>query len=194
MLCPHAEKLHKVTIIPRGRALGSTMFLPERDRYTYGREWMLDQLVVLYAGRVAEKMYTGDLSSGPAERVERNAVGEIVLRSRGLLALDEHHLNPVTGRFVLDDLPPGRHLVTTDHLAFEERTDSVTVFSEETVDIEVRMATKALEVEGLVVTARTRSLAGVRLPPKRSVASFSVSRSPPCQSPRSNPWITPRTT
>ncbi len=73
-------------------------------------------------------------------------------------------LTDLTGRFVLDDLPPGRHLVTTDHLAFEERTDSVTIFSEETVDIEVRMATEALEVEGLVVTARTRfgrtSLAG----------------------------------
>jgi hypothetical protein len=74
-------------------------------------------------------------------------------------------LTDLTGRFILDDLPPGRHLVTTDHLAFEERTDSVTVFSQETVDIEVRMATEALEVEGLVVTARTRfgrtsSLAG----------------------------------
>jgi hypothetical protein len=73
-------------------------------------------------------------------------------------------LTDLTGRFILDDLPPGRHLVTTDHLAFEARTDSVTVFSEETVDIEVQMATEALEVEGLVVTARTRfgrtSLAG----------------------------------
>lgn len=73
-------------------------------------------------------------------------------------------LTDLTGRFILDDLPPGRHLVTTDHLAFEARTDSVTIFSEETVDIEVQMATEALEVEGLVVTARTRfgrtSLAG----------------------------------
>ncbi|MDH3271308.1 MAG: carboxypeptidase regulatory-like domain-containing protein [Gemmatimonadota bacterium] len=73
-------------------------------------------------------------------------------------------LTDLTGRFILDDLPPGRHLVRTDHIAFEERTDSVTIFSEETVDIEVRMATEALEVEGLVVTARTRfgrtSLAG----------------------------------
>lgn len=73
-------------------------------------------------------------------------------------------LTDASGRFLLDDLPPGRHLVSTDHLAYEERTDSVTIFSQETVDIEVRMATEALEVEGLVVTARTRfgrtSLAG----------------------------------
>jgi sulfur carrier protein ThiS len=65
-------------------------------------------------------------------------------------------LTDLTGRFILDDLPPGRHLVTTDHIAYEERTDSVTIFSQEVVDIEVRMATEALEVEGLVVTARTR--------------------------------------
>ena len=71
MLLPHAEKLHKVTIIPRGRALGATMYLPERDRYTYGREWMLDQLVVLYGGRVAEEMYTGDLSSGASNDIQR---------------------------------------------------------------------------------------------------------------------------
>lgn len=60
------------------------------------------------------------------------------------------------GHFILDDLPPGRHLVTTGHIAFEERTDSVTIFSEETVVIEIRMATEALEVQGFVVTARTR--------------------------------------
>lgn len=73
-------------------------------------------------------------------------------------------LTDQAGRFFMDDLPPGRHLVTTDHLGYEARTDSVTIFSQETVDIEVRMATEALEVEGLVVTARTRfgrtSLAG----------------------------------
>lgn len=62
----------------------------------------------------------------------------------------------LTGRFILDDLPPGRHLIKTEHVAFESRTDPITVFSDETVDIEVRMATEALEVEGLVVVGRTR--------------------------------------
>jgi len=84
--------------------------------------------------------------------------------SVGVLGTNSAVLTDDEGRFVLDDLPPGRHLVTTEHLAYEERTDSVTIFSQETVDIEVRMATEALEVEGLVVTARTRfgrtSLAG----------------------------------
>jgi len=71
LLLPNAEKLHKVTIIPRGQSLGSTMQLPERDRFTYGRQWMLDQIVMLYAGRIAEQMRTGDLSSGASNDIKR---------------------------------------------------------------------------------------------------------------------------
>ncbi|MHC4847423.1 MAG: ATP-dependent zinc metalloprotease FtsH [Planctomycetota bacterium] len=71
MLLPNAEALHKVTIIPRGQSLGSTMQLPERDRFTYGRQWMLDQIVMLYAGRIAEQMHTGDLSSGASNDIKR---------------------------------------------------------------------------------------------------------------------------
>jgi hypothetical protein len=61
-----------------------------------------------------------------------------------------------SGGFVLDGLPPGRHLVTTEYLGYGQRTDSVTVFSQETVDIAITMAPQAVEVEGFVVTARTR--------------------------------------
>jgi len=71
LLLPNAEKLHKVTVIPRGQSLGATMQLPERDRFTYGRQWMLDQIVMLYAGRIAEQMRTGDLSSGASNDIKR---------------------------------------------------------------------------------------------------------------------------
>jgi len=71
LLLPDAEPLHKVTIIPRGRALGATMFLPERDRYIYGRNRLLTEITTLYAGRIAEKMCTGDLSTGAADDIKR---------------------------------------------------------------------------------------------------------------------------
>lgn len=105
-------------------------------------------------------------SEGTLEGIVRDYItGQpVVGASVRVLGTTSSTLTDVTGRFILDDLPPGRHLVTTDHIAFEAHTDSVTVFSEEIVDIEVRMATEALEVQGLVVTARTRfgrtSLAG----------------------------------
>ncbi|MHC4549756.1 MAG: ATP-dependent zinc metalloprotease FtsH [Planctomycetota bacterium] len=71
LLLPEAEPLHKVTIIPRGKSLGATMFLPERDRYIYGRNWLLTEITTLYAGRIAEQMCTGDLSTGAADDIKR---------------------------------------------------------------------------------------------------------------------------
>ncbi len=64
VMCEHAEPLHKVTIIPRGQALGATMSLPNRDVLNRTKSELMDQLVVLMGGRIAEKLFTGDLSTG----------------------------------------------------------------------------------------------------------------------------------
>ena len=63
-LLEHTEPLHKVTIIPRGPSLGSTMWLPEEDKYTVRRKELLDHLVVIMGGRVAEDIVFGDVTSG----------------------------------------------------------------------------------------------------------------------------------
>ena len=60
----HTDPLHKVSIIPRGPALGVTMMLPIEDRYGYGKKKVLDDLCVAMGGRVAEEMFLGDISSG----------------------------------------------------------------------------------------------------------------------------------
>ena len=81
-----------------------------------------------------------------------------------VLGTDASVLTNAAGDFLLDKLPPGRHLVVTDHIAYEQRTDSVTIQGQETVDIEVRLAQEVIELEGFVVTGRSRfgrsSLAG----------------------------------
>ena len=64
VLCEHTEPLHKVTIIPRGQALGATMSLPERDVLNRTKSELLDYLVVLMGGRIAEHLFTGDVSTG----------------------------------------------------------------------------------------------------------------------------------
>ncbi|MGB0775112.1 MAG: ATP-dependent metallopeptidase FtsH/Yme1/Tma family protein, partial [Akkermansiaceae bacterium] len=64
VLLDHTDPLHKVTIIPRGPSLGSTMFLPEKDKFSYHRKEMLAQLIVLMGGRVAEEIVLDDVASG----------------------------------------------------------------------------------------------------------------------------------
>jgi cell division protease FtsH len=65
-LLEHADPVHKVTIIPRGQAIGATFSLPEKDRYGFARRYLLDTLQVLCGGRIAEERKTGDVSSGAA--------------------------------------------------------------------------------------------------------------------------------
>jgi len=60
----HADPLHKVTVIPRGRSLGSTMTLPEKDRYTQSKNWCIAWIKMGFGGRIAEEMFTGDINSG----------------------------------------------------------------------------------------------------------------------------------
>ena len=68
---PHADPLHKVTIVPRGRALGLTMQLPERDWHMHSREFLEAQIAILMAGRAAEEIFLGQASSGAANDIER---------------------------------------------------------------------------------------------------------------------------
>jgi cell division protease FtsH len=63
-LLPHTEPLHKVTIIPRGPSLGSTMWLPEEDKYTNRKNELLASLAVKMGGRVAEEIIFGDVTNG----------------------------------------------------------------------------------------------------------------------------------
>jgi len=70
-LLPEVEPLHKVTIIPRGMSLGSTMQLPERDRYMMQRRNALGNVMMLLAGRICEEKFCGDVSSGAANDIGR---------------------------------------------------------------------------------------------------------------------------
>jgi len=70
-LLPEADPLHKVTIIPRGRALGVTMQLPEEDKYNYTREYMEASVTILLGGRIAEELFLGSMTTGAANDLER---------------------------------------------------------------------------------------------------------------------------
>jgi cell division protease FtsH len=68
---PAADPLHKVTIIPRGRALGVTMQLPEEDTYNYTKEYMEASLAILLAGKAAEEIFLGSCTTGASNDLER---------------------------------------------------------------------------------------------------------------------------
>ncbi|MEM6560672.1 MAG: ATP-dependent zinc metalloprotease FtsH, partial [Planctomycetota bacterium] len=74
----HADPLHKVTIIPRGPYGGATMSLPEKDRSNYSRKWCLATMRTLFAGRIAEEMFTGDVNTGVLSDIQK--VTEIAKR------------------------------------------------------------------------------------------------------------------
>ena len=70
-LLPKCDPVHKVTIIPRGRALGVTMSLPEHDRYSHDKEYMLNQIAMLFGGRIAEEVFMHQMTTGASNDFER---------------------------------------------------------------------------------------------------------------------------
>jgi len=104
-LLEHTEPLHKVTIIPRGPSLGSTMWLPEEDKYTMRKNELLDNLVVDMGGRVAEEIVFGDVTSGArgdiqmATRLARKMVCEWGMSEKmGMVEYGEHEDYVFLGR------------------------------------------------------------------------------------------------
>ena len=68
---PNADPVHKVTIIPRGMALGVTQQLPEGDRHNYSQEYLLGQISILMGGRIAEETFLGSITTGASNDIER---------------------------------------------------------------------------------------------------------------------------
>jgi cell division protease FtsH len=102
-LTPIADPVHKVTIIPRGRALGVTEQLPGEDHYNYSREYLLARLAVMLGGRTAEEIAIGDVTTGAendlveATRLARRMVTRWGMGSLGLVAFQADEEHPFLG-------------------------------------------------------------------------------------------------
>jgi cell division protease FtsH len=72
VLLPHADPIHKVTIIPRGMALGVTMQLPEDDKHNYSSDYLDDMIAILLGGRIAEEITIGVITTGAGNDLERS--------------------------------------------------------------------------------------------------------------------------
>lgn len=104
-LLPETDPVNKVTIIPRGRSLGVTEYLPEGDRVNYSRRFLLSQLATLLGGRAAEQVAIGEITTGAesdlqrATQLARRMIGRWGMSPElGLLFADDHNDSPFLGR------------------------------------------------------------------------------------------------
>ena len=109
-LLPFADQVHKVSILPRGMALGYTMQLPTQDKYLTTKNELLDKIAGLLGGRVAEEMVFNEISTGASNDLEhatgivRAMVCEYGMSEKiGPLTLGKRHGNPFLGRDLMED-------------------------------------------------------------------------------------------
>ncbi len=102
-LLPQADPVHKVTIIPRGQALGVTQQVPGEDHYNYGREYLAARLAVMLGGRTSEEIALGDITTGAekdlveATRLAKRMVTRWGMGSLGLVAFQSDEQQPFLG-------------------------------------------------------------------------------------------------
>jgi len=159
---PGLDPVHKVTIVPRGRALGITASLPEEDRHTYTKEWLEGQLAMLFGGRVAEEMIFGlerittgagndiDRATSMARRmVTQFGMSDII----GLMAVGDQEHEVFLGRELVQRQSISEHTArqvdTEVKRILDEAHDRARVILEEERDLLERIAQALLERETL---------------------------------------------
>jgi cell division protease FtsH len=107
-MLPGADPLHKVTIIPRGRALGVTMQLPETDRHTHTRDYLEAKIAILMGGRVAEEIFMRHMTSGAGNDIERaTEIARRMVCEFGMSALGPIAFRRPSNTFGADDQGAG---------------------------------------------------------------------------------------
>jgi cell division protease FtsH len=111
---PKTDPVHKVTILPRGRALGVTMQLPENDRYSMDKERLLDTIAVLFGGRIAEEVFMHQMTTGASNDFERaTAIARDIVTRYGMT----DSLGPVVYAENEGEVFLGRSVTKTTHVS-----------------------------------------------------------------------------
>ena len=152
-LVPKSDPVHKVTIIPRGRALGLTMQLPEQDRYAYDRQYLMSRIAVLFGGRIAEELFMNQMTTGASNDFERatamarDMVTRYGMSDLGVMVYGENEGEVFLGRSV------------TQHKNVSEATmQKVDAEIRRIIDEQYALARKLLEDNRDKVEAMTRAL------------------------------------
>ena len=170
---PNADPVHKVTIIPRGMALGVTQQLPEGDRHNYTKEYLLGQISILMGGRIAEETFLGNITTGASNDIEKaTELARAMVCEYGM-----SELGPLTFGKKEEQIFLGREIA--QHRDFSEETairidtevrkivteqyERATKIIDENRDTLVRLAEALLEHESLDGVQIRRIVAGLPL-------------------------------
>jgi len=153
-LLPKVDRVHKVTIIPRGRALGVTMQLPTEDRYSMDREELLQTIAVLFGGRIAEEVFMGQMTTGASNDFERaTKMARSMVTQWGM----SDSLGPMVYGENEGEIFLGRS-VTTHKNVSEATMQQVDVEIRRIIDQQYTLARKLIEENREKIEAMTRAL------------------------------------
>ncbi|AUL46451.1 cell division protein FtsH [Bordetella trematum] len=153
-MLPKTDPVHKVTIIPRGRALGVTMQLPEGDRYSMDKERLLNTIAVLFGGRIAEEVFMHQMTTGASNDFERaTAIARDIVTRYGMT--DE--LGPMVYADNEGEVFLGRSVTKTTHVS-EATMQKVDNEIRRIIDEQYSVARKILEDNRDKVEVMTRAL------------------------------------
>ncbi|MCX9155176.1 ATP-dependent zinc metalloprotease FtsH [Niveibacterium sp. 24ML] len=151
---PGCDPVHKVSVIPRGRALGVTWSLPEMDRFSLYQDQMLAQICMLFGGRVAEEIFVGNVSTGASNDFERaTAIARDMVTRYGM----SEALGPMVYAENEGEVFLGRSITTHKNLS-EATMQKVDVEIRRIVDEQYALARKILEDNRDKVEAMTAAL------------------------------------
>jgi cell division protease FtsH len=153
-IIPKSDPVHKVTIIPRGRALGVTWQLPERDRISLYKDQMLGQIAMLFGGRIAEDLFVKNVSTGASNDFERaTAIARDMVTRYGMSDL----LGPMVYAENEGEVFLGRSVTQTRSMS-EETMRKVDLEIRRIIDEQYALATKILTDHADKVEAMTAAL------------------------------------
>jgi len=153
-LLPKTDPVHKVTIIPRGRALGVTMQLPETDRYSQDRDRLLNMIAVLFGGRIAEELFMNQMTTGASNDFERAT--EIARRMVTQWGMSEE-LGPMVYGENDSEIFLGRSITTHKNVS-EATMQKVDSEIRRIIDQQYRLARQLLETNRDKVEAMAKAL------------------------------------
>jgi cell division protease FtsH len=153
-MLPKTDPVHKVTIIPRGRALGVTMQLPEQDRYSMDRDRMLNTIAVLFGGRIAEEVFMNQMTTGASNDFERaTAIARDMVTRYGMSDL----LGPMVYAENEGEIFLGRSITKTTNMS-EETMRKVDGEIRRIIDEQYAVARRIIEDNRATIEAMTRAL------------------------------------